>query len=242
MRSAGARGTLRRMLEPAVTVTRPAAPEDVRRRGLRGAVDARALPAPAAGARRAEERRRIARDLHDGAQQRLVHTIVALKLAQQALDDDGEARALLDEALEQAQAAHTELRQLARGIRPPVLARRAAGRRAGAGRARAGAGRRRGVCRAAARSRRGGRLLCDRRGAHQRRQARAGRRGARDRPSHCAACCSWRSATTASAGPTRTANGLVGLRDRVVALGGEFEVTPARSGGTRIAAAIPLPR
>jgi signal transduction histidine kinase len=37
-------------------------------------------------------------------------------------------------------------------------------------------------------------------------------------------------------------NGLVGLRDRVAALGGEFEVTPAWTSGTRIAAAIPLPR
>ena len=37
-------------------------------------------------------------------------------------------------------------------------------------------------------------------------------------------------------------NGLAGLRDRVVALRGEFEVTPVRSSGTRIAAAIPLPR
>ena len=68
-----------------------------------------------------QERRRIARDLHDGAQQRLVHTILALKLAQQA-DDAGEARTLFDEALEEAQAAHTELRQLVRGICPTVLA------------------------------------------------------------------------------------------------------------------------
>jgi signal transduction histidine kinase len=37
-------------------------------------------------------------------------------------------------------------------------------------------------------------------------------------------------------------SGLAGLRDRVVALGGEFEVTSVRSSGTRIAAAIPLPR
>ena len=37
-------------------------------------------------------------------------------------------------------------------------------------------------------------------------------------------------------------NGLAGLRDRVIALRGEFEVTAVRSSGTRIAAAIPLPR
>jgi signal transduction histidine kinase len=37
-------------------------------------------------------------------------------------------------------------------------------------------------------------------------------------------------------------SGLGGLRDRVVALCGEFEVAPMGSGGTRVAAAIPLPR
>jgi PAS domain S-box-containing protein len=71
-----------------------------------------------------QARRRVVRDLHDGAQQRLVHTIVTLKLAQQALKDDGaEARSLLDEALEQAQQGNTELRELAHGILPSALTR-----------------------------------------------------------------------------------------------------------------------
>ena len=35
-----------------------------------------------------EERRRVVRDLHDGAQQRLVHTVITLKLARRALEDD----------------------------------------------------------------------------------------------------------------------------------------------------------
>jgi signal transduction histidine kinase len=78
-----------------------------------------------------QARRRVVRDLHDGAQQRLVHTIVTLKLAQQALKDDGaEARSLLDEALEQAQQGNTELRELAHGILPSALTR--GGLRAGA--------------------------------------------------------------------------------------------------------------
>jgi signal transduction histidine kinase len=71
-----------------------------------------------------EERRRVVRDLHDGAQQRLVHTVVLIKLAQQALErDDGEVPALLAEALEQALAATTELRELARGAVPLTLRR-----------------------------------------------------------------------------------------------------------------------
>jgi len=71
-----------------------------------------------------EARRRVVRDLHDGAQQRLVHTIVTLKLARQALEDDGaEAASLVDEALEQAQQGNTELRELAHGILPSALTR-----------------------------------------------------------------------------------------------------------------------
>ncbi|MGH9002851.1 MAG: sensor histidine kinase, partial [Acidimicrobiia bacterium] len=69
-----------------------------------------------------EARRRLVRDLHDGAQQRLVHTIVTLKLAQRALrDDDGTAQSLVDEALDHAEQGQVELRELAHGIYPPLL-------------------------------------------------------------------------------------------------------------------------
>jgi len=69
-----------------------------------------------------EARRRVVRDLHDGAQQRLVHTIVTLKLARRAFrDDDGAAESLLGEALDQAEQSNRELRELAHGILPAVL-------------------------------------------------------------------------------------------------------------------------
>jgi signal transduction histidine kinase len=69
-----------------------------------------------------EARRRVVRDLHDGAQQRLVHTILTLKLAQRALRaNDGEAESLIGEALEHAQQATAELRELAHGILPAAL-------------------------------------------------------------------------------------------------------------------------
>ena len=62
------------------------------------------------------------RDLHDGAQQRLVHTIITLKLAQRALGkDDGRLASLLAEALEHAEQGNAELRELAHGILPAVL-------------------------------------------------------------------------------------------------------------------------
>jgi PAS domain S-box-containing protein len=71
-----------------------------------------------------EERRRVVRDLHDGAQQRLVHTVIKLKMAQRALERDaGDAPSLVTEALEHAQRATDELRELAHGILPAVLTR-----------------------------------------------------------------------------------------------------------------------
>jgi signal transduction histidine kinase len=69
-----------------------------------------------------QTRRRIERDLHDGAQQRFVHTIVTLKLARGALADvGGEGPELVDEALENAERATEELRDLAHGIHPSIL-------------------------------------------------------------------------------------------------------------------------
>lgn len=73
-----------------------------------------------------EERRRVVRDLHDGAQQRLVHTVVTLKLARRAHErgEPGpEVDGLIGEALDHSEAAIAELRELAHGILPSVLAR-----------------------------------------------------------------------------------------------------------------------
>jgi signal transduction histidine kinase len=68
------------------------------------------------------ERRRLERDLHDGAQQRLMALTMNLRLARNKLDSDREATAeLLDEALDELSSATSELRELARGIHPAVL-------------------------------------------------------------------------------------------------------------------------
>jgi PAS domain S-box-containing protein len=69
-----------------------------------------------------EERRRLERNLHDGAQQRLVSLALALRLAQSrvAADPDG-AAAILASAGEELAHALEELRELARGIHPAVL-------------------------------------------------------------------------------------------------------------------------
>jgi len=68
------------------------------------------------------ERRRIERDLHDGAQQRLVALAMELGRAKAKLADDVSAAAeLVDQAHAEAKAALTELRDLVRGVHPPVL-------------------------------------------------------------------------------------------------------------------------
>ena len=68
------------------------------------------------------ERRKIERDLHDGAQQHLVALAVTLRLARQVADTDPEqAKVMLDDLGEALQEAVQELRNLAHGIYPPVL-------------------------------------------------------------------------------------------------------------------------
>jgi signal transduction histidine kinase len=103
-------------------VTRMLAPEreqqlvervDELTRTRRGALDVQAA-----------ELRRIERDLHDGAQARLVALSMQLGRAEERLADRPEEAALVRRAREEASAAIAELRDLARGIAPPVLADR----------------------------------------------------------------------------------------------------------------------
>jgi signal transduction histidine kinase len=69
-----------------------------------------------------ESRRRIQRDLHDGAQQRLVTTILSLKFAKAALEQtDHPAAGIVSDALESAEHADADLRELVCGIMPAAL-------------------------------------------------------------------------------------------------------------------------
>jgi signal transduction histidine kinase len=70
-----------------------------------------------------DERRRLERNLHDGAQQDLVALAIKLRLASSVVDEDAaEAKQLLGEMQAEAGVALTNLRDLARGIYPPLLA------------------------------------------------------------------------------------------------------------------------
>ncbi|HXS45281.1 MAG TPA: histidine kinase [Solirubrobacteraceae bacterium] len=86
---------------------------DVLTRTRRGALDVQAA-----------ELRRIERDLHDGAQARLVALSMQLGRAEERLADQPEVADLVRRARGEASAAIAELRDLARGIAPPVLADR----------------------------------------------------------------------------------------------------------------------
>jgi signal transduction histidine kinase len=75
-----------------------------------------------------EERRRIERDLHDGAQQRLVTLALKLGLARKRAGEDPQLLALLAESEADARDALNELRSISRGLQPPVLAELGLGR------------------------------------------------------------------------------------------------------------------
>ena len=131
------------------------------------------------------ERRRLERNLHDGAQARLVGLAMLLGLARRRVDTDPEETGILiDRALVELRASLAELRELARGIHPAVLTERGLGPALNAIAARApvpvdARDRRRA---APAGSRRGRRVLRRRRGAGQRREVRPGDRGHRRGP------------------------------------------------------------
>jgi signal transduction histidine kinase len=189
-----------------------------------------------------EARRRVVRDLHDGAQQRLVHTIVTLKLAQRALrDEDGKAESLLSEALEHAEQGNRELRELAHGILPAVLTQ--GGLRAGVD------------------------AVVVRLDLPVRIEIPAERLPAEIEASayfivaealtnvvkHSHAGCAEVTGSledgmlrievrdNGAGGADPDGHGLLGIRDRVTTLGGRLEIESPAGGGTLVTAAIPIP-
>jgi len=191
-----------------------------------------------------EERRRVVRDLHDGAQQRLVCAVLTLQLAEEAIaNGGGDAGALVAEARRQAQQATEDLRELARGIRPQALDR---GGLAG------------GVRMLAERSPVPVAVeVCDRRlpSAVEATAYFLVAEALTNVAKHARASAACVTASVADGvlhvevgddgvgGADREGHGLVGLADRVAAMGGSLTVTSApQQRGTRIAAAIPLPR
>jgi signal transduction histidine kinase len=83
------------------------------------------------------ERRRLERNLHDGAQQRLTTALLTLRSLEAEVAGDRSLTALVERALDELQSAIEDLREIARGLHPPLLAREGleAALRAGASRA-----------------------------------------------------------------------------------------------------------
>ncbi|MCW3050615.1 MAG: putative GAF-sensor signal transduction histidine kinase [Solirubrobacterales bacterium] len=68
-----------------------------------------------------EQRRRVVRDLHDGAQERMIHAIFALQRAHDRDDAPPDVRLLVEEGVTHVRSAIAELRELAHGIHPEIL-------------------------------------------------------------------------------------------------------------------------
>ena len=189
-----------------------------------------------------EERRRVVRDLHDGAQQRLVHTIITLKLAQRAVQNEGEdVPALLAEALEHAGQATAELRELAHGILPAILTQ--GGLRAGVDALASrmpvpvqidvSVGRLPAAVEATAY------FVVAEALTNVAKHARAGHAEVTARIEDGTLGVQVRD--DGVGGARADGSGLVGLADRLAALDGELRVESPADGGTNVAAAIPLP-
>jgi signal transduction histidine kinase len=188
------------------------------------------------------ERRRVVRDLHDGAQQRLVTTVMTLKLAYRALErGDGDAVELVGEALGQAERATDELRELVHGILPSVLAH--GGLRAGvealARRMRlpvevgVAVGRLPRAVEASAY------FLVAEALTNVAKHSRAGRAAV---TAHIEdGTLQVRVRDDGVGGARADGSGLLGLADRLAALDGRLDVESPADGGTLVAAAIPLP-
>ncbi len=187
------------------------------------------------------ERRRIERDLHDGAQQRLVTLGIVLRRLQRSLTGEREGARAGVRLRGRRGGRHDRRPAHDRGRRPPAPARRRPGRRAGGPRARLG-GRGRRACERRPRAARGGggRLLHRLRGGHQRGQARVAlarhRRGDADRP---AAAPRGRRRRRRRRGAPPSGRGLAGLADRVAAQGGTLALESPSGAGTRIAVELP---
>jgi signal transduction histidine kinase len=189
-----------------------------------------------------DARRRVVRDLHDGAQQRLVHAIIGLELAHSAVREGGEnVDALVGEALEHAKQANASLRELAHGILPAVLTR---------------GGLRAAIDTVVARLD----LPVDIDVPRDRFAAdieasayfiaaealtnvvkHAGARRARVRVSVADGTLRLEVRDDGIGGADAGGHGLVGLHDRVTALGGRLEIESPAGGGTLLAATLPLP-
>jgi signal transduction histidine kinase len=191
-----------------------------------------------------EERRRVVRDLHDGAQQRLVHTTITLKLAHRAMQNGDEgASALLTEALDHAEQATAELRELAHGILPAALTQ--GGLRAGvdalASRVPVPVENGVSVGRLPAAVEATAYFVIAEALTNVAKHAHARQAEVTATIEHGRLAVRVRDDGVGGARPDGGGSGLIGLADRLAAVDGELRVDSPADRGTLVAAAIPLP-
>ena len=188
-----------------------------------------------------KERRRVGRDLHDGAQQRLLAVSNLLRVSRMKLADDDPAHALVARAEDELAQAHAELRKLARGLHPVALRER------GLGQALAS------LCQASEVPievdvwegrlplpvARGAYFVAAEALANAARYADAGKIEVRVAPVGDTLVVEVRDDGAGGADMT-AGTGLLGLLDRVEVLGGTLTVDSPAGGGTLVRARIPL--
>ena len=188
------------------------------------------------------ERRRVERDLHDGAQQRLIALSLELRAARNALGEaaDPALRERLDRAADEARAALEELRDLALGIHPLILTESGLGAAVEslADRTSVDVSVDIGTERYAAAVEGAAYFVISEALANVTKYARATRASVRVRPSGDRLTIEILDDGVGGADP-RGGSGLRGLVDRLAALDGTLAVDSPKGGGTRIEAVIP---
>jgi PAS domain S-box-containing protein len=190
-------------------------------------------------------RRRVTRDLHDGAQQRLVATLINLQLAEQRWESAPQrARELLGQALTDARHGIEDLRELAAGLHPAILTQR------GLAPAVRGLADRVPIpveidvpgVRLPAPIEASLYFFCSEALTNVVKHARATRAWIRLEVTADQSVAEVGDDGIGGAHPGPEASGLIGLSDRIGALGGTLDIISPPSGGTVLRAAVPTPR
>ena len=190
-----------------------------------------------------KERRRVGRDLHDGAQQRLLAVSNLLRASRMKLAEDDPALDLMTRAEDELAQAHAELRKLARGLHPVALRERGLGQALES------------LCQASdvpievdvyegrlpLPVARGAYFVAAESLANAARHAQASRIEVRIAPEDRTLVVEVSDDGVGGA-DLASGTGLIGLADRVEVLGGRLRVESPAGGGTRVRATIPLPR
>jgi PAS domain S-box-containing protein len=188
-------------------------------------------------------RRQVTRDLHDGAQQRLVTTLIHLQLAAEKWESAPErAKELLDLALRDAALGMADLREIVAGIHPAILSQH------GLGAAVDGLAARLPIPveldvpddRLPAAIELSVYFFCSEALTNVVKHARAGSASVRVELTGDRCTVEVRDDGIGGARPRGQASGLTGLRDRIGALGGTVDIDSPRAGGTVLTATIPL--